>query len=252
MSQSNLKMYQKVAHSNAIPSGLLSRKTNMEANQINQAVDQPPYKLEHTLTGKPYIALKTSSSTPIYLTEFYPADATAVQAALSLPSLHLNLISIPHPYTLADAEWWINLQLTGNSNLPLQVLRAGDPETGLFVGSVSLMPANSEALLVIREKIDLRKRGPGEDECELGYYLHPGWRGKGIMRNAVQALICWARGERGVENVIVRVLEGNRESRGVIESLREFVRQEEMDDWVDWPEGKGGGKRRILVWKWMG
>ena len=49
---------------------------------------------------------------------------------------------------------------------------------------------------------------------------------------------------------MVRALTDNLASRGVIESLGQFVRQEEKDDWVDWPEDKGGGRRRILVWKW--
>ena len=221
----------------------------MDSEQLSPGVGESPFKLEHTLTGKPYILLKTSSPSPVYLTEFYTTDTKAIQATLSIPSVHLNLISVPQPYTLADAEWWINLQLSGNSNLPLQVLRSGSPdEKGIFIGSVSLMPADSEAFLAIKDKIALEKKGPGEHEYELGYYLHPDWQGKGIMRNAARALVWWGKG-KGVEIVMVRVLEGNLASRRVIESLKEFVR-EEKDDWVDWPEVKGGGRRKILVWRW--
>jgi RimJ/RimL family protein N-acetyltransferase len=210
------------------------------------------YRLEYTSAGKPYVVIQTSSSTPIYLTEYYQTDITTAQATLSLPEIYLYLLSIPQPYTLADAERWVNLQLEGNSNLPLQVLRAGSPdETGQFIGSVSLMPADSEAVLAIKEKIALKK-GPDGSECELGYYLHPEWRRKGIMRNAVRALLWWAKAEKGATNVMVRALEGNLASRGVIESMKEFLRMEEKDEWVDWPEIKGGGRRKVLVWKWMG
>jgi len=221
----------------------------MESRAPNAVGSEQPYKLEHTSSGKPYILISTSSSSPIYLTEFYSTDVEAVQATLSIPEVHLHLVSIPQPYTIPDAEWWINLQMTGSSNLLLQVLRAGDPETGTFIGSVSLMPADSEAFLAVKHKLVLKK-GPGDDECELGYYLHPDWRGKGIMRSAVRALIWWGKEEKGATNVMVRVLEGNLASRGVVESMGEFVREEVKDDWVDWPEIKGGGRRKILVWRW--
>ena len=114
------------------------------------------------------------------------------------------------------------------------------------------MPADSEAFLAIKDKIALQKKGPGENECELGYYLHPDWRGKGIMHSAVRALLWWAEEERRADNVMVRALEGNMESRRVIESLKEFVREEEKDDWIDWPEAKGGERKKVLTWKWMG
>lgn len=113
------------------------------------------------------------------------------------------------------------------------------------------MPADSEAFLAVKEKIALKK-GPNENECELGYYLHPEWRGKGIMRNAVRALLWWGKEVKGANNVMVRALDGNMASRGVIESIMGFVREEGRDDWVDWPEIKGGGRRKILVWRWKG
>jgi RimJ/RimL family protein N-acetyltransferase len=230
---------------------ILEQNKIMDSKPPDSAIYEQSYKLEQTSGGKPYILLKTSSSTPIYLTEFYPTDTTAVQATVSIPSVSHNLISILQPYTFADAEWWVNLQLGGKSSLPLQVLRSGHPESGTFIGSVSLMPADSEAFLAIKDKIALKTEGPGENECELGYYLHPDWRGKGIMRNAVRALIWWAGKANGVTNVVVKALEGNLGSRGVIESLKEFVREEEKDDWVDWPEVKGGGRRKIFVWRWV-
>lgn len=131
------------------------------------------------------------------------------------------------------------------------MLRSGDPETGTFIGSVNLMPADSEAFPAIKDKIALEKKGPDENDCDLGYYLHHDWRGKGIMRNAVRALIWWGK-ENGAEGVMVRFLEANLASRGVVENIKEFVREEEKDDWVDWPEVKGGGRRKILVWRCNG
>ena len=50
------------------------------------------------------------------------------------------------------------------------------------------MPADSEAFLIVEKDIALKK-GPAESEYELGYYLHPDWHGKGIMKNAVRVLL---------------------------------------------------------------
>jgi RimJ/RimL family protein N-acetyltransferase len=209
---------------------------------------QGTHQLQHTPSGSPYIALSTASSTAIYLTQFYSTDINRVQETVSIPEVYLHLIAVPQPYTLADAEWWINHQVTGKSNLPLQVLRSDDPETGKFIGSVSLMPPDSEALARVRDKMP--GCGPAENEFELGYYLHPDARGKGIMRSAVKALLDWGTNHCEVKTVVVRISEDNLASRRVVEGMKEFVREGANDDWVDWPEEKGGGRRKVLVWRW--
>jgi RimJ/RimL family protein N-acetyltransferase len=218
--------------------------------EMKTATPESRCNLEHTSSGNPFIKVTTSSATPIYLTELYLTDVPAMVATLNLPEISRVLISIPQPYTIENAKWWINLQLSGSSNLQLQALRAGDPETGTFIGSVSLMPADSEALAVTKEIVTDLITGPGKNEHELGYYLHPDFRGKGIMRNAVRALIAWGKEEKGANDVIVKVEEGNLASRGVIERMSEFVRLDERTERVDWPESKGGGNRKVLVWKW--
>ena len=204
--------------------------------------------LRYAASGSPYIALSTASTTPIYLTHFYRSDIHRVQETLSIPEVYLHLIAIPQPYNLADAEWWIEQQLASKGNLPIQVLRSDDPETGNFIGSVSLMPSDSEALSRVRGKLPVP--GPAENECELGYYLHPSARGKGIMGSAVKALLDWGKECCGVRAVVVKILEENLASRKVVEGIREFVRDETSDLWIDWPVEKGGGRRKVMVWRW--
>lgn len=210
------------------------------------------YKLEHTPSGSPYIPIPTRSPTPIYLTTYYKNDAPGVEASLKLPEVNLHLISAPTPYTLADAEWWINQQLTTSSNYPLQVLRAGSPdEDGALIGSVSLMPPDSEVLANLREQKVFPDSFNKGDECELGYYLHPDWRGNGIVKSAVKAILAWGKTELNVTQVIVRVVEDNPNSRKVVESMGEyFVREDGADHVIDWPESKGGGQKKILSWRW--
>lgn len=199
------------------------------------------------------IPLDTASTTPIFLTQFYHHDIETLPSLLSVPALVHRLIAIPQPYTQADAEWWVNLQMSGKSNLPLQVLRAGHPETGQMIGAVSLMPKDSEASQAIMTESTQDVVKTEEIECELGYYLHTDWQGKRIMTVAVKALLRWAKEEHGIGNVIVKIAEENGKSRSVVERLGDaFVRCEKEDCWEEWPETKGGGRRKLLVWRWPG
>lgn len=206
------------------------------------------YKLEHTPSGSPYVAVPSRSESPIYLTTYYAKDPPDVESALRLPEVNSYLISVPTPYALADAEWWVNQQLTTPANLPLQVLRAGSPgEDGKLIGSVSLMPPDSQVLTRLRELLPNSLKGG--NECELGYYLHPDWRGKGIIKGGVKALLTTAKTEYGVSKVIVRIAEDNLNSRRVIESMADdWARTENEDQELDWPKIKGGGRKKILTW----
>jgi len=180
----------------------------------------------------------TTSTTPIYLTKYFITDIPASVNIHTNEAVYSKLMFVPHPYTTADAESWITSQLLPvpiPAILPYQVIRANHPDqNGLFIGGASLC---------------LKEDGSGEHE--LGYYLHPDWRGKGIMRAAVRELVEWATKEQGAK-AIVRVAEGNLESRRVIEGMPEWERVESRDGDVDVPEVKGGGKRHVLFWKWTG
>lgn len=212
------------------------------------------YRLSYTTSGEPFIALCTRSENPIFLTKYYAKDPSDVHAAISLPEVNPFLASTPTPYTLADAEGWVSSQLTAASNYPLQVLRTGAPdEAGTLIGSVSLMPHDNVALVDLRKKGLLTDSSRQEHECELGYYLHPDYRGKGIVKAGIRALLAYAQAEHGMNSVVVRVAEDNTASRRVIESMVEerWSRVEGKDLVVDWPDAKGGGKKKILCWMWM-
>ncbi|RFU35188.1 hypothetical protein B7463_g1106, partial [Scytalidium lignicola] len=203
------------------------------------------FHLHYTSSGNPYIQFTTASEQPIYLTNFYLTDGPAIVDIMSLPTVNHHLIAVPYPYTPSDASFWINLQLSGTSNLPLQVLRAGDPETGRLTGACSLNPiAPPISSPEPHDPSTLKAIVPkSEKECELGYYLHPDFRGKGIMKPAVEALVEWAVVEHGIKSIAVRVVEGNVASRRIVEAIGGFKRQEEEDDFIEWPEVKGGVER---------
>jgi hypothetical protein len=80
----------------------------------------PPYNLEHTPASTPYIPLKTRSQVPIYLTKLKESDAQAMANTLSIEALNNALISIPKPYTLDSAKWWINQQRKPTSRVSIR------------------------------------------------------------------------------------------------------------------------------------
>jgi RimJ/RimL family protein N-acetyltransferase len=209
----------------------------------------PPswYKLRTSASSQPYIALpSTASLQPIFLTTFQLTDASALQAVLDIPSINDSLISIPKPYTLADANFWINLQLSGTTAPWLQALRSDNPETGTFIGAVSLVPtATSSYRLPGLDGIERQS----SKEYVLGYYLHPEFQQRGIMRDAVLALVAWAVAEQGVREVRADVAVENVGSRRLVESLEGFERVEGEEEMV-WPESKGGGRKRVWSWRW--
>jgi RimJ/RimL family protein N-acetyltransferase len=85
-------------------------------------------------------------------------------------------------------------------------------------------------------------------EYELAYYLHPDWQGKGIIKNAVLALLSWAIEEEGVKDVFVRVVETNAKSRSVVGSIPEFKVEKEGVE-IKWPKSKGGDVKLLMVWR---
>ncbi|KAG9234745.1 putative nucleosome assembly protein C36B7.08c, partial [Amylocarpus encephaloides] len=142
-------------------------------------------------------------------------------------NINLALISPPNPYTLADAEWWINQSLTGQGDLSLCVLRMGCPgPEGRLVGGCGLACEDPKGFWHIPGRRPLNEKEesttPPNRNVEVGYFLHPDVQGLGIMREAVRAAVHWGRRECGVGDVRLRVEEGNLGSRRVVEGMGEF------------------------------
>lgn len=146
----------------------------------------------------------------------------------------------------------MDLQLSGKSdNLPLQVLRASAPDaSGTLVGTCSLRPMAPNEVMEALSKVPKAKGDHAANVYELGYFLHPAWTGKGIVTVATREIIAWGKAACDAATV-VRVAADNTESRKLVERIPQFVRVEENDDFADWPVAKGGGRKKILFWKWQ-
>jgi RimJ/RimL family protein N-acetyltransferase len=209
------------------------------------------YETKYTLEGSPYIPLETKSQEQIYVTPLFTSDAQNMTKVMGTEVVNLALISPPYPYTLSNAEWWINEVLSGRTELSMCAIRAGSPgPEGKYIGGCGLAPKDPSGFYHLPgRKPDNWEGEAGSRDVEIGYNVHPAYQGRGIVRPAVRAVVSWARRECGVQNVTILVADGNVVSRRVVEGMPEFVASSE-ERWETWPESKGGGIRRCAIWVW--
>jgi len=120
----------------------------------------------------------------ITLREFTPYDKYRLAELANNPKISINLRDgFPNPYTLADAENFLEKYAAQESSLVLAI-----EYEGVYVGNIGL-----------HKGTDVYRKS-----AEIGYFLGEPYWGKGIMTRAVQ-LIC----EYGFANLdIVRIHAG--------------------------------------------
>lgn len=103
------------------------------------------------------------------------SDAGAIAAACADPSTVRFVHAMPDPYTRADAMWWIT---------------EGGPQTWLTGGAAYVITDPDTDEVVGGAGIDrvMRARSQGE----IGYWVAPQARGRGVATAAARALTVWA------------------------------------------------------------
>jgi len=151
-----------------------------------------------------------------------PADVPRIVEQCLDPE-SIRWTTVPTPYDEGEAQDWITNVVpagwAGDTTYCFAIEHGGR-----FAGSV-----------------DLRMRSGGE--AELGFGLHPGARGGGVMRRALDLLLDWGFG-RGVEVVHWRAFVGNWSSRRTVWALGFSFgptiprllphRGERRDAWTGW------------------
>ncbi|HET6625608.1 MAG TPA: GNAT family N-acetyltransferase [Nocardioidaceae bacterium] len=140
----------------------------------------------------------------VVLRALEPGDLARVVEACSDERTAYWLGQMPHPYTLADAEVFLESRremLAGGRGLHWVV---ADPVTDGLLANISVF--------------DLK---PGR-EAEIGYWTHPDARGRGVMSEACGLVVRHAfvpeeDGGLGLERLLIYAAEGNSASRRVIE-----------------------------------
>jgi RimJ/RimL family protein N-acetyltransferase len=118
------------------------------------------------------------------------ADIDAVVVAGADPVTQ-RWLPLPRPYGRAHAEEFVRKWAPGQRE-------SGD-------GIVRALGYGSELAGVI----DLKRTDWVHRETEIGYWAAPGFRGLGLMTEAVAALARWVLGEQGFERAELRAATGN-------------------------------------------
>lgn len=139
----------------------------------------------------------------VRLRPWRPSDADAVAEACSDLLTQRWLPALPAPYTKADAEEYLSSREPEMAVGQALYWCVADPATDSCRGAMSLL---------------LGGRGPAAGE--LGWWAHPGARGRGLLTDAARlaaahAFAPFAGGGLGLHRLLVRVAEGNRPSQGV-------------------------------------
>ena len=126
------------------------------------------------------------------------ADADDIAKACQ-DAVTLRWLPLPRPYTRANAEWFIgayapDLRESGNG-----VVFAIE-EAGRLVGAIDLKHVNWATRV-----------------AEVGYWVAPWARGRGVASGATRALARWAIDEHGLERVELLAATGNLASQRAAE-----------------------------------
>ena len=131
----------------------------------------------------------------------WPEDAPALARAIAHESVAFKLSRLPWPYTLADAEWWLNTPHNDGATR-LLIFAHDRGEAPELVGGTGLHPCED-----------------GGDELEIGYWLTPSAWGRGYATEAGRAVTAMARHALGQHRLIGRHMLDNPASGQVLEKL---------------------------------
>jgi RimJ/RimL family protein N-acetyltransferase len=171
----------------------------------------------------------------VLLRPWTDADVPAVAEACRDPEITRWIDDIPAPYTRADARAYVAACRRGWKDGSLWAFAVVDTSSGKVVGSCGI--------------------GWQDDPhgvAEIGYWVRPGHRGRGVATRAVRLASEWAFEEGGVQRLQLRADELNTASQrvaeragfqreGVLRSVRYSRRQRRRVDFVMFSRLAGEG-----------
>lgn len=145
--------------------------------------------------------LKISVRDGFYLSGVLLTDKPALLEHLSSKAVYNTTLNIPHPYSEAHADYWLQKRIAHNEKQGKEVSFAIRNASAKLIGVVS-----ADSL----ELGDTHK-------AEIGYWLAKDYWGQGIMTDAVKAYINYAFEELGLLKLVAHVFELNIGSARVLE-----------------------------------
>ena len=143
-----------------------------------------------------FMQLTLSKST---IRSFRPGDAESITKHISTRSVARNMLRIPHPYSLQDAEQWIDIATKREPRTNFGI--AIDDQ---IIGGIGL-DVNPNGVVAC------------EHSAEIGYWLGETFWGRGIATEAVDALSEWAFHEQRLVRLYAKVFARNPASARVLE-----------------------------------
>ena len=130
---------------------------------------------------------------------FRPDDAASITKHISTYSVARNMLRIPHPYSLQDAQQWIG------------IATKQDPQTNFGIAI--------DAQIVVGIGLDVNPSGVTacEHSAEIGYWLGEKFWGRGIATEALNAVSEWAFRELNLVRLCAHVFARNQASARVLE-----------------------------------
>jgi RimJ/RimL family protein N-acetyltransferase len=130
-----------------------------------------------------------------------PGDVEAMTAACNDRAIAEFLDMIPSPYTEDDAREWIAVTRQGWAEGTMSSFAITDAGNAEPVGSIGV-----------------RWVEPDQGVAEVGYWVAPQARGRGVCTRALRLVSRWVIAEHGMERLQLRADEQNGASRKVAEN----------------------------------
>ena len=128
-------------------------------------------------------------------------DVEAITAACNDPAVAEFLVQIPLPYTEQDAHEYINACREGWREGTMTNFAISDSESGAALGSIGVRWIDRD-----------------QGVAEVGYWMAPEARGRGLCTRAVRLVSRWVLHDCGMHRLQLRADELNPASRKVAEN----------------------------------
>ena len=125
------------------------------------------------------------------LRPFRMSDAEGITEAINSKTIARNTLTIPYPYKLKDAKWWLGLKKKDVLSFCIEI-------DGEVAGSIGL------------DKI------VKEHKAEIGYWLAEKYWGKGLMTKAVKEVVNFGFQKLKLKRIYAETSSFNKISMGVL------------------------------------
>ena len=177
------------------PGMLLERGKVLDAWTASIQFGDPP------LPRTPWAESAVLESERLRLRPFADSDLPRIAEACSDPVSRQWLNGLPHPYTEATARAYVADCVWQAAKGAKATWAVADRETDQLLGNIAVMDM----------------LGPNPTSGEIGYWMHPDARGRGVMTEAAQLVVAHALDPAGLDRrrLVLYAADGNQASQAV-------------------------------------